>query len=69
MNEECVHHWLVGAPVTRYSQPGLKGDLVEATNQRCKKCGATRLNEAVVHDFAGDIAKKGRGFGSASDYL
>lgn len=45
----CEHkRWLIGTPVTRFSRPGNKGDLVETTEHTCKDCGDTRLNTCVI---------------------
>jgi hypothetical protein len=44
----CIHHWLISTPKVAYSQPGMKGDLVERTEQTCKKCGVTRQNAIVL---------------------
>jgi hypothetical protein len=41
------HHWVVTHPRSKFSR-GSDGDLVETTDHRCKKCGATRLNNVVV---------------------
>ena len=45
---ECVHHWLIGRPVINYENPGMKGDLVETTEQVCKKCDEHRTNTVVL---------------------
>lgn len=42
------HHWLVSAPRTYYSEGGMRGELMEDTQQICKNCGTMRLNSAVV---------------------
>ena len=42
------HHWLVGAPITRYTGGGTKGLLVEYTTQVCKHCREERLNECAL---------------------
>ena len=42
------HHWLVSEPTLHYTRPNNKGDLVERTKQKCKKCGIERLNDCVL---------------------
>ena len=42
------HRWIVGTPISRYTRPHNRGDLVEVTHQRCRKCGAERLNYCVI---------------------
>ena len=46
---DCAHHWMVSSPRGyRYSRGGIKGDLIEETDQVCQKCGEERLNTCVV---------------------
>ena len=43
-----AHHWLVLTTDTRFARPSGRGDLVETSIQRCKKCGYTRENHCVI---------------------
>lgn len=54
--EPCLdgrsHHWMIGQPRVAYSRPGNMGDLVEVTEQSCKHCHKTRVNQCVLIDRA-----------------
>lgn len=46
--EKCVHRWVVTNPRSQFSRSLARGDLVETTDQYCKNCEATRLNNVVI---------------------
>ena len=41
---DCVHHWLIGTPHVEWDGP----ELVEVTNQTCKKCTEFKRNVVVL---------------------
>jgi hypothetical protein len=48
VQETCAHWWIIGRPITRFTGPGAKGELVEYTFQVCKKCQLARENECLL---------------------
>lgn len=43
-----AHHWVVTSPRSQFSRSLARGDLVETTDQYCKNCEATRVNNVVI---------------------
>ena len=42
------HHWVILSSSSHYSRPHGKGELIEESIQRCKKCQAVRQNVCVL---------------------
>lgn len=42
------HHWVLGSPTYKFDKPDGEGDLIETTDQTCKKCNETKVNTVVV---------------------
>ena len=44
----CVHHWQISAPRLLFNREKAMGDMLEITDQACKKCGTTRVNVCLI---------------------
>ncbi len=52
------HHWIISAPQYKFERPDGEGDLIETTEQVCKKCKEVKFNTVVIPYTNEDVQRE-----------